>query len=172
VGETAETLRMSVPAVNSALQRARGTMSRGFSAEDVKPQASAEEQKAIAHDYADAWERTDVKALLSLLTRDATLVMPPFTEWYQGHAGIRAFIDWFFHWSWNDGVTGTFRLIPLQANYQPAFAGYVRLRPGTKFQARSVHVLSFRRKKLHRITIFIGPKFLPRFNLPPELDAP
>ncbi len=172
VNETAGTLRMSVPAVNSALQRARGTLSQRLSAEDIKPQASAEEQQVIAQNYADAWERTDVKTLLSLLTRDATLVMPPFNEWYQGRHAIRAFIDWFFHWSWNDGVTGTFRLIPIQANGQPALAGYVRLRPGTKFQARSVHVLSFRRKKIHRVTIFIGPKFLGRFNLPPELDAP
>ena len=168
--ESAETLRMSLPAVNSALQRARATMSRGLTAEDVKPSASAAEQRAIAQHYADAWERTDVRALLSLLTKDAALVMPPFNEWYQGRPAIRAFIDWFFHWSWNDGVTGAFHLIPAQANGQRALAGYVRLRPGTKFQARSIHVLNFRRKKLHRTTIFIGPKFLHRFNLLPELD--
>ena len=83
---------MSVPAVNSALQRARTTMSRGLSAEDVKPHASAAQQKAIAQNYADAWERTDVKTLLSLLAQDATLVMPPFNEWYQGRADVRAFI--------------------------------------------------------------------------------
>ena len=171
VGETAGTLRMTVPAVNSALQRARGTLGNGLSAEDVKPSASAAEQRATAQRYADAWERTDVKALLALLTKDATLAMPPFNEWYQGRPGIRAFLDWFFHWSWNEGVTGAFRLIPIQANGQPALAGYVRLRPDTKFQARSVHVLTFRRKKLHRVTIFIGPKFIGRFNLPPELDS-
>ena len=135
----------------------------------MKPDASAE-HRATAQHYADAWERTDVKALLSLLTKDATLVMPPFNEWYQGRAAIGDFLSWFFQGSWNDGVPGVFRLIPIGANRQLAFAGYVRLRPGTKFQARSVHVLTFRRKKLVRLSIFIGPKFIGRFNLPPELD--
>jgi RNA polymerase sigma-70 factor (ECF subfamily) len=169
--ETAEALRMSVPAVNSALQRARGTMSQGLSAEDVKPHASAEEQRTIAQNYADAWERTDVTALLSLLTKDAALVMPPFNEWYQGRPAIGTFLAWFFRGSWNDGVLPVFRFVPVSANGQPALGGYVRLRPGTRFQARSIHVLSLRRKKVDRITIFIGPRFISRFNLPPELDG-
>jgi len=169
--ETAEALRMSVPAVNSALQRARGTMSRGLSVEEVKSNASAE-HRSTARRYAEAWENTDMKALLSLLSKEATLVMPPFNEWYHGPAAIGVFLSWFFCGSWNDGVPAGFRLLPIGANGQLAFAGYVRLRPGTKFQARSVHVLTFRRKKLARISIFIGPKFIGRFNLPPELDAP
>lgn len=167
--ETAEALQMSVPAVNSALQRARSTMSRGLSAEDVEPQASAKQQ-TVAQRYADAWERTDVSGLLSLLAQDASLVMPPFSEWYQGRGAIREFLAWFFRWTWNDGGVGAFRFVPTRANGQLALAGYVRLRPGTKFQARSVHVLTFRRAKIDRVTIFIGPKFFTRFNLPPELD--
>lgn len=170
--ETAETLAMSVPAVNSALQRARRTLSQRLSADDIKPSTSTEEQRVLAQHYADAWERTDVKALLALLTEDAALVMPPFNEWYQGRPSFGTFLEWFYRGSWNDGVRPVFRFLPLESNLQPALAGYVQLRPGTKFQARSVHVLTYRRKKIARTTIFIGPKFIGRFNLPPELDAP
>lgn len=170
--ETAKTLRLSVPAVNSALQRARRTMSRGLSVEDMQTNTSTKEHRALAQNYAEAWERTDLKTLLSLLTKDATLVMPPYNEWYQGHSALRGFLDWFFQGSWNDGVLPAFRFLPIESNRQPALAGYIRLRPATNYQARSVHVLTFRRKKIARTTIFIGPKFIDRFHLPPELDRP
>ncbi|HEY5893915.1 MAG TPA: sigma-70 family RNA polymerase sigma factor [Chthoniobacterales bacterium] len=170
--ETAETLSMSVASVNSALQRARGTMGKGLSAEDVRDSAGAEgRHRSIAHKYADAWESTDLKGLVSLLAKDASLVMPPFSEWYLGRAAIRTFIGWFYDWSWNEGIRGAFRMVPTQANGQFALGSYARLRPATKFQARALHVLSFRKGKIHRITIFVGAKFFSKFGLAPELGA-
>src|SRR5688572_13102663 len=81
--EAAEALDMSVAAVNSALQRARATLDARNPA--VVPRALSEEQTRLLARYVDAFERYDVDALTALLHEEATLSMPPFELWLQGH---------------------------------------------------------------------------------------
>src|SRR5687767_5546955 len=59
--ETAETLEMSVAAVNSALQRARATLDARNPA--VVPRALSDEQQRLVARYVEAFERYDVGAL-------------------------------------------------------------------------------------------------------------
>jgi hypothetical protein len=69
--------------------------------------------------YVDAFERYDVAALVNLLHEEATLSMPPYDLWLQGHASIEAWLL-----SFGIGCKGS-RLVPVAANGgTPAFAQY------------------------------------------------
>ena len=79
--ETAELLDTTVASVNSALQRARATINEREidSAGEI-----GEEQQELLDRYADAFERYDMTALVSLLHDDAVMSMPPYALWLQG----------------------------------------------------------------------------------------
>ena len=84
--ETAELLGTTVASVNSALQRARATM--GERELDSAGEIGAEQQELLDR-YADAFERYDMTALVSLLHEDAVMSMPPYALWLVGHRGHR-----------------------------------------------------------------------------------
>ncbi len=89
-GEVARTLDSSVPAINSALQRARATLaSRPI---DPQPAALSDAQADLLRRYVEAFERYDVDALTELLREDATLSMPPYTLWLRGRHAVRAWL--------------------------------------------------------------------------------
>jgi RNA polymerase sigma-70 factor (ECF subfamily) len=115
--ETAETLEMSVAAVNSALQRARATLDTRNPA--VTPRELSAEQKALVARYVEAFERYDVAALTSLLHEEATLSMPPYELWLQGHESIARWLSTF-----GIGCKGS-RMVPVDAcGGTPAWAQY------------------------------------------------
>jgi RNA polymerase sigma-70 factor (ECF subfamily) len=115
--ETAETLEMTVPAVNSALQRARATLDTRNPA--VVPRALSAEQTLLVSRYVEAFEQYDVAALTALLHEEATLSMPPYDLWLQGHESIAAWLS-----SFGMGCKGS-RLVPVDAcGGTPAFAQY------------------------------------------------
>ena len=80
--EVADLLDTSVASVNSALQRARGTLD-GIDMERLDPVTSPEHDALIAR-YVDAFERYDMDALVRLLRDDAIISMPPHDLWLQG----------------------------------------------------------------------------------------
>jgi RNA polymerase sigma-70 factor (ECF subfamily) len=73
--EVAELLESSVAAVNSSLQRARAVVDQQVPARTLVP-ARAKERDLLDR-YVDAWERTDIDALVALMREDAMLSMPP-----------------------------------------------------------------------------------------------
>lgn len=169
--ETGEALKMSVASVNSALQRARGTLGKGLSLDDISDAAAGEGlDHSVADEYANAWERSDLSGLVALLTKDASLVMPPRSEWYSGRAAIRSFFGWAFDWAWKLGKRGTFRMIKTHANGQIAFATYVRHVGKPNFHAHALQVLTLRNGRIGRITLFVGPRFFKNFGLPTKLN--
>jgi RNA polymerase sigma-70 factor (ECF subfamily) len=169
--ETAQALKMSVASVNSALQRARGTLGRGLSLDDISDAAAGEgSHRSVADEYANAWERSDLGGFIALLTRDASLVMPPRSEWYSGRAAIRSFFGWAFDWAWKPGKRGTFRMIKTHANGQVAFGTYMRHVGEPNFHAHALQVLTLRSGRIGRITLFVGPRFFENFGLPAELN--
>ncbi|HEX6059872.1 MAG TPA: sigma-70 family RNA polymerase sigma factor [Gemmatimonadaceae bacterium] len=115
--ETAETLGMSVAAVNSALQRARATLEARNPA--VVPRRLSEEQQRLLARYVEAFERYDVAALTALMHEDATLSMPPYELWLRGHESIARWLT-----THGAGCNGS-RLVPVEAcGGTPAFAHY------------------------------------------------
>lgn len=66
-GEAAELLGTTVPAVNSALQRARATLAAGDRATAGAVRAMDPAERQLLARYVDAFERTDLDALVALL---------------------------------------------------------------------------------------------------------
>jgi RNA polymerase sigma-70 factor, ECF subfamily len=161
--EIAEALETTVPAVNSALQRARATL-----AQDAPPAGEAHltpAQATLLARYVDAFERYDVEALAALLREDATLSMPPYTLWLQGPAAIQR---WFL--GRGIGCKGS-RLVPTSANGLPAFGQYRSAGPGQPHRPWSLVVLELAGERIAAMTHFLDTATLfPRFGLPPEVD--
>lgn len=83
--EVATLLEISVPSVNSALQRARATLP---SVPKPRHAVSAELDQELLDRYVHAFTNHDVDALVSLLHEDATMSMPPFSWWLSGRDAI------------------------------------------------------------------------------------
>jgi RNA polymerase sigma-70 factor (ECF subfamily) len=159
--ETAESLGMSVAAVNSALQRARATLDARNPA--VAPRALSEEQARLVARYVEAFERYDVGALTALLHEEATLSMPPYELWLQGHESIAAWLT-----SFGIGCKGS-RLVPVEAcGGTPAFAQYRQ--GGT--QPWALLMLELRDDRITSMTSYLDVETLfPRFGLPMRLTS-
>lgn len=164
--EIAGALDTTVPAVNSALQRARATL-----AECAPPEATGSDltpaQQTLLARYVDAFERYDVEALAALMREDATLSMPPYTLWLRGPEAIKA---WFL--GRGLGCRGS-RLVPTAANGLPAFGQYREGGPGEPHRPWSLVVLELAGDRIAAMNHFLDTTTLfPRFGLPPELPAP
>ncbi len=159
--ETAESLDMSVAAVNSALQRARATLVTRNPA--VVPRALSEEQTRLVARYVEAFERYDVSALTALLHEEATLSMPPYELWLQGHESIAAWLT-----SFGIGCKGS-RLVPVEAcGGTPAFAQY-RDGGATPW---ALLMLEIGDDRITGMTSYLDVETLfPRFGLPMQLVA-
>jgi RNA polymerase sigma-70 factor (ECF subfamily) len=173
--ETAKALSMSVASVTSALQRARSTLNKGVSVDEVDESAAdKDDHRSIADEYAKAWERADLDGFISLLAKDASLVMPPWNEWYSGRTAIRSFFGWAFDWIWNAGKCGQIRMVSTRANGQIALATYI-LRRGSrksaKLHAHGLQVLTLRRGRIQRVTIFVGSRFFKKFGMAEKLSS-
>lgn len=159
--ETADSLGMSVAAVNSALQRARATLDTRNPA--VVPRALSQEQARLVARYVDAFERYDVAALTALLHEEATLSMPPYELWLQGHESIAKWLLGF-----GIGCKGS-RLVPVDAcGGTPAFAQY---RQGGA-QPWALVMLELRSDRITSMTSYLDVETLfPRFGVPMRLTS-
>lgn len=161
--EVAESLDTSVASINSALQRARATLS----AQDVGAAhgALSTSQTALVDRYVDAFERYDVEALTALLREDATLSMPPYALWLRGPESIRA---WML--GRGSGCRGS-RLVPTVASGWPAFAQYRKRGDGPGHVAWALIVLELDGDRIVGLNNFLDTKNLfPRFGFPLSLD--
>ncbi len=162
--EAAEILDMSLPALNSALQRARATLaSRDLGEAHAN---LSEQQAALVERYMAAFERYDVDALTTLLREDAVLSMPPFTLWLRGPETIRA-------WLLGRGrdCEGS-RLLATRACGAPAFAQYRRKPDGSGHAAWALLTLELAGDRIAAITSFLDTETLfPLFGCPLELPA-
>src|SRR6266540_7133202 len=155
---------MTVPSVNSALQRARPTLRQRMPERlDWKAEPS-EEERAVLDRYMEAALRSDVSMMAELLAEDALLTMPPAPIWFRGRSTILQFVTPVFDTS-SPQWFGRWRHLPTTANGQPAAAGYVQ-RPGTTvYRAQNLDVLRVEGGKIVEITSF-EPHLFPAFGLP------
>ena len=82
--EVAEWLNLSVPAVNSALQRARRALRDRYEEDSAPLAGSRPHGQDLLERYMALWERADVPGLAALLREDAWFTMPPVPTWFQG----------------------------------------------------------------------------------------
>ncbi len=162
--EVAEGLELTVPAVNSALQRARATLAARELGE-TKPVLSTVDA-AVVEEYVRAFERYDVDALTALLRDDATLSMPPYTLWLKGPAAIRTWLA-----GPGAGCRGS-RLVPTAASGAPAFAQYRPSKEGGH-AAWAIIVLDVSEGRIASMVSFLDVEAMfPRFDLPLTLAEP
>lgn len=167
VPEAAELLDTSVPAVNSALQRARTTL-RSLPSE-ARPEALDSADAELLERYVDAFERYDIERLVALLREDAVQSMPPFAMWIRGAANIG-------RWMLQPGPSGCrgSRLVFASANGCPAFGQY-RPDPAGGYAPWALQVLEISRGKISGMNFFLtlldSERLFPEFGLPLHLDA-
>ena len=155
----------STASINSALQRARETLAKRYPVgrPPVASRPDATQQKLLGR-YLQAWEGHDLDCFVALLREDATAVMPPWPQWYAGREAIRSF----FALAWK--TCGGLRLVPAAANGQPAFAVYERAASDGRWNAHSIHVLTFDRDMISALTLFLEPRLFEAFGLPRNLS--
>ncbi len=164
--EVADWLRMSVPAVNSALQRARETLTRHAPSQEMPPLQIEERLRPLLDQYLRAWEQSDVPALVALLKEDAWFTMPPLPAWYDGRDAIAAFFQGAI---FNPPMPGQWRLRPMRANASPAFALYQRDAAAEGYRLFGLLVLSLAGGQIATTVGFIDVAALAPFALPATL---
>ncbi|MFC0534090.1 sigma-70 family RNA polymerase sigma factor [Phytohabitans kaempferiae] len=162
--EVADLLDTSVPAVNSALQRARAVVGSRTPARSQQRELAdlGPEVLAIAERYAAAWEAADVDAIVAMLAEDVRLAMPPTPEWYEGPAAVRAALL-------AGPITHRWRLVPTWANGQLALAGYRWDEARGEYVGEGLDVLTLRDGRITAITAFLVTD-LANFGVPAAMS--
>jgi RNA polymerase sigma-70 factor (ECF subfamily) len=163
--DAAELLDLSVPAVNSALQRARARLRERLPSRKpawpTNVDASAAERDLLKK-YVEATESADFEAFETIIRADANFRMPPdfgeadgrdemFKMWREAGYGTERF--------------GRLRCLVIHANLQPAIAAYV-CQPGeSDWRAMAVNVLRIEEGLITEIVAFPPDRFA-MFGLP------
>jgi RNA polymerase sigma-70 factor, ECF subfamily len=153
--EVADLLGTTVASVNSALQRARGTIDQELPADLTPP--PEESERELLRRYVEAWERVDVDGLVALLREDATMTMPPLpTLW-----GARA-IGAFFRRLCDGGDIGGISVAPTRANGRPAVV-MRRLVEG-EWTPHGILVLAVEGDRIGRLDTYLEPSLVFAFE--------
>jgi RNA polymerase sigma-70 factor (TIGR02960 family) len=165
--DTAAALELSVPAVKSALQRARPVLRQHLPERRTEWAASGEptpDERALLERYMEASESGDAATWADVVAEDLRLTMPPNPMWFAGRDSIGGFLAQTLDPA-SPHYFGEWKSLPTGANGQPAFAGYVR-RPGTTvYRAQVLDVLRIADGKVAQITTF-EPHLVRAFGLP------
>jgi RNA polymerase sigma-70 factor (TIGR02960 family) len=168
--EVAGMLGTSPTAVKGTLQRARAALDqhRDQAGHGPEPRPSSAQERALARRFADAYIAADIDAVVTLLTDDAWLSMPPAPHQYHGTAAIRSFL----HAAFTHRGGRRLCRVPTRANTQPALAGYLS-DPGRAAAAPAgLFVLTMAGPEIHDVTRFHLDELYPRFGLAPSLPEP
>jgi RNA polymerase sigma-70 factor (TIGR02960 family) len=167
--EAAEILDCTLDTVNGSLRRARAALS-GLLPGDTLSQAplpgSAAEREAIDR-FTDAFERGDVATLVSMLTDDAWLTMPPWPLGFRGRAAAAALLTALVF----RGGTLRFRLVRVPANRQPVFACYGSDGDAPPTSGQGMIALTLAGDRICGVTRFLDDALLPRFGVPATLPG-
>lgn len=177
--EAAEILGCSLDTVNGSLKRARAALSALLTA-DTLSQAplpgSAAERELIGR-FTDAFERGDVTTLVSMLTDDVWLTMPPWPLGFRGPAAAAGLLTALVF----QGGTLRYRLVPVGANRQQAFACYISAGTapagaagaagGAPAAGAGLIVPTLAGNRICGVTRFLDNDLLARFGLPASLPG-
>src|SRR5262249_17913714 len=113
--------------------------------------------------FVRAWESADLDALVTLLTDDVFISMPPMPFEYTGRDVVARFCASIFR------AGRRFDLVPTRANGQPAFGAYLRASSGIRHRP-GLYVLPLRGDRISAMTRFDN-SVLPSFGLARSLPA-
>jgi RNA polymerase sigma-70 factor, ECF subfamily len=159
--ETARLLGTSVPAVNSALQRARDRLRDRLPSRRlawVHSEDPTAEEREVARRYVDALERRDFSALAALVRADARFSFPPRAVWYDGLDAFRRASD-------KHDAPGEHLFVPAAANLQPAFAVYLRAPGEPRYRPLALAVLRVAEGRVVEVVHWDRPELFEAFGL-------
>jgi RNA polymerase sigma-70 factor (TIGR02960 family) len=166
--EVAEMLDTGEASVKGALQRARATLRGRLPSADREraPRPNSADERRLVGRFADAVESGDVDEIVSLLTDDAMLTMPPQPLEYQGQDAIAAFLR---HRAELRGAP--LRVVPTRANTQPAFGCYLPDAHAPIARPYGLIVLTLEADAVAAITWFADTGVFRHFGLPRTLPS-
>jgi RNA polymerase sigma-70 factor (ECF subfamily) len=162
--EVAEWLNLSVPAVNSGLQRARRALQEHHSLSEKETALPIPQVQSLLDRYVALWEQADIPGLVALLREDAWFTMPPLPVWLQGRAAIARELSTRIripgrHW----------RLLPTRANGSPAFGLYRQEGESDSYQLFGLMVLGVVEGQIANMVSFLELSSFSSFALPSTL---
>jgi RNA polymerase sigma-70 factor (ECF subfamily) len=179
--EAAESLETTVASVNSALQRARKAVDERLpeqSQQATMRSLGDDRLRELVESYTDAWERGDVDAVVSMLTEDATITMPPMASWFRGRDAAAVFLrEWAFAKRWAaprsrfEAGERRVRLVPARANGQVAFGAYSWDGEEDRYRPTALQILTLDGDRIGEIAGFVTPEVFGQLGLPEELAA-
>ena len=164
--EVADMLDSTVESVTSALKRARAALQsrRASSVERVPaPVPDSPGEQALLAEFVRAYESADLDALVTLLTDDVFVSMPPIPLEYVGREVVARFTAGILR------PGRRFDLVPTRANGQPAFGTYLRAPSGVS-HGTGLFVLTVAGDRISAITRFENSVY-PWFGLPLSLPS-
>jgi RNA polymerase sigma-70 factor (ECF subfamily) len=164
--EVAEWLNLSVPAVNSGLQRARRALQERHELPETPTALPNPQLESLLERYVTCWEQADIPEFVALLREDAWFTMPPLPVWFQGRAAIATVIA---KTVFTPGRRR--RLLATRANGSPAFGLYQREAGADAYQLFGLVVLDVVGEQIGSLVAFLEPSSLSSFALPPTLPS-
>ncbi len=158
--EVAAMLETTVPAVKSALQRARARLDQVGSSEQQLEEPTEPHAQALLDQYIAGFENADLTVLEQALRIDAAIEMVGTRTWFAGRATCLRYLARVI------GTPGEWRMIATTANGQPAAVAYHRDHDGVH-RAFGLGVLTVTSAGIARILVFGEADLVPRFGLPP-----
>jgi RNA polymerase sigma-70 factor, ECF subfamily len=166
--EAAEILDATPPSIDSALQRAHKTVNERLPQRSQQAALRSIDDarlREIVDVFMDAWESSDVDALVGLLSHEAVFTMPPQSEWFAGRDAIAEFLARF-------PLSGEtrWRVVPTRANGQLAFAHYGWDNAERTYVPHAICVVTLDGDRISEMTVFRTPEAFAGFDLPERLD--
>jgi RNA polymerase sigma-70 factor (ECF subfamily) len=164
IAEIGGILDQSVPAVNSALQRARATLKKHYDKREQHAVSNDKQEAFVLARFIQAWETSDSASLVALLREDAILTMPPLPGWYRGRDSIGEFLASRLF------AEKQLRVVPIRANGCPALASYQRDAAGV-YRPGAIVILTLEAGQIVQVDDFLAldDQLFLRFNLPLSL---
>ena len=168
VTDVAAMLETTVSAINSALQRARASIER------APPSVSHERFEAQKAEtisrFVRAWETGDFEDLVSMLTEDAVMTMPPWVYWLDGRDAVVATMLSPGTWD-GEPRPGRYRIVPCGMNGQPAGLAYVRFGDGPYVPVCLTVMTLAADGRISALDTFVLPEQFTSWGLPATLGA-
>jgi RNA polymerase sigma-70 factor, ECF subfamily len=162
--EVASMLNTTVPAVKSALQRARARLNQLRPTGDPVDEPTEPRARELLDQYIAGFEHADTVELERALRTDAAIEMVGTRTWFAGRAMCLGYLQHVI------GSARQWRMLATRANGQPAVVGYQR-RDGRTYEAYGLAVLTLSTTGIARIVVFAGADLVARTGLPSTLLA-
>jgi RNA polymerase sigma-70 factor (ECF subfamily) len=165
--EVAGMLDTTEVSINSALQRARATLDTRMPGRDREraPLPHSPRERQLVEQIVDAFTDADVDRIVSLLTEDAMLSMPPEPLEYIGAEAIGRFLNN----RWDATGRGPAKAVPTRANGQPAFGLYIADPSASILRWTGLIVLTLEGDRIAGLTRFNDSGTAARFGMPRTL---